>query len=230
MPDPVDGVYALEDWSNRWREGRAGWHLQGVHEMLSKYFTSEIVQGRTDLKIFVPLCGKAKDIKWMHDQGHRIVGVEFDETVVRELFAESGIEVASIEQIGGLQRFTSQDGRFKVYQGDFFLYKQEHESELMDGIWDRGSLVAINISDREKYASIITSAMASTCRYLLDTLVYDVSEYTGVPHCVANDDIRQLYDSKCEIKFLENRDALNERWKKQGMTRFEEYVHLLSLK
>ena len=69
MPDPVDGVYALEDWSNRWREGRAGWHLEGVHQMLSKYFASEIVQDRTDLKIFVPLCGKAKDLKWMHDQG-----------------------------------------------------------------------------------------------------------------------------------------------------------------
>ena len=40
--------------------------------------------------------------------------------------------------------------RFKVYQGDFFLYKQEFESELMDGIWDRGSLVAVNIADREK--------------------------------------------------------------------------------
>jgi len=230
MPDPVDGVYALEDWSNRWREGRAGWHLEGVHQMLSKYFASEIVQDRTDLKIFVPLCGKAKDLKWMHDQGHRIVGVEYDELVVRELFDEAGIAVASVEQIGGLQRFSSQDGRFTVYQGDFLLYKQEYESELMDGIWDRGSLVAINISDREKYASIITSAMSPTCRYLLDTLEYNVAEYTGVPHCVTNDEIRQLYDLKCEIKFLENRDALVERWKKQGMTRFEENVHLLSRK
>lgn len=230
MPDPVDGVYGLEDWSNRWREGRAGWHLEGVHQMLAKYFANEIVQDRTDLKIFVPLCGKAKDLKWMHDQGHRIVGVEFDELVVRELFDEAGIALASVEKIGGLQRFSSQDGRFKVYQGDFFLYKQEYESELMDGIWDRGSLVAVNISDREKYASIITSAMSPTCRYLLDTLEYNVAEYTGVPHCVTNDEIKHLYDSKCEIKFLENRDALVERWKKQGMTRFEENVHLLARK
>ena len=43
--------------------------------------------------------------------GHRIVGVEFDELVVRELFDEAGIAVASVEQIGGLQRFSSQDGR-----------------------------------------------------------------------------------------------------------------------
>ena len=69
MPDPADGVYALEDWSNRWREGRAGWHLEGVHKMLEKYFLLRIVDGRTDLRIFVPLCGKARDLKWMFDQG-----------------------------------------------------------------------------------------------------------------------------------------------------------------
>jgi len=229
MPDPVDGVYALEDWSNRWREGRAGWHAEEIHKMLSKYFPL-VVDGRTNLKIFVPLCGKTKDIKWMYDQGHRIVGVEFDEQVVRELFDEAGIPIASTEQIGGLQRFSSEDGRFKVYQGDFFLYKQEYETERMDGVWDRGSLVAVNIADREKYASILTSAMSPTCRYLLDTLEYDVSEYTGVPHCVTVDEIKQLYEDKCEIKELERRDAMVERWRKQGLSKFEEKVHLLTLK
>ena len=75
MPIPKDGVYALEDWSNRWREGRAGWHLGDVHKMLAKHF-DKVVDGRTDVKIFVPLCGKAKDLKWMFDQGKRIIGLE----------------------------------------------------------------------------------------------------------------------------------------------------------
>jgi len=229
MPDPADGVYSLEDWSNRWREGRAGWHNDGVHKTLAKYF-NVVADGRTDLKIFVPLCGKAKDLKWMHDQGHRIVGVEFDEQVVRELFDEAGIAIASIDQVGGLQRFSNADGRFKVYQGDFFLYKQEFESELMDGVWDRGSLVAVNIADRQKYASIMLSALSPTCRYLLDALEYDVSEYTGVPHCLTGDEIEQLYGANCDIEHLERADRLEDRWKKQGLTKFEECVYLITPK
>ena len=72
--------------------------------------------------------------------------------------------------------------------------------------------------------------MSPTCRYLLDTLEYDVSEYTGVPHCVTVDEIKQLYEDKCEIKELERRDAMVERWRKQGLSKFEEKVHLLTLK
>ena len=68
MPDPADGVYALEDWSNRWREGRAGWHRDGVNPMLEKHF-DRLVDGRTHpLRIFVPLCGKTVDLKWMFDR------------------------------------------------------------------------------------------------------------------------------------------------------------------
>ena len=44
--------------------------------------------------------------------GHKIIGVEFDETTVKELFEESGIEIAKIEQKGGLQLFASHDDRY----------------------------------------------------------------------------------------------------------------------
>lgn len=229
MPDPKDGVYSLDDWSNRWLEGRAGWHLDGVHKMLAKYF-EKLVDGRSNLKIFVPLCGKAKDMKWMFDQGHQIVGVEFDERVVRELFHENQLTLADVKEMGGMKLFSSTDGRFKVYQGDFFLFKKEFEPECMNGIWDRGSLVAINVSDRERYASIILSVMAPNCRYLLDTLEYDVSEYVGVPHCVTDPEIHALYESHCGIDRLERRDALVDRWKTQGLSKFEEKVDLIMLK
>lgn len=230
MPDPVDGVYALEDWSNRWREGRAGWHRDCVNPMLEKHF-DRLVDGRTHpLRIFVPLCGKTVDLKWMFDRGHIVIGLEFDEAVVRELYQESEVEIARVEKRGELQLFTNGDGRLKVYQGDFFEYKREFESDPMDGIWDRGSLVAVNVADREKYVSIVTSTMAPTCRYLLDTLEYDLSQYTGVPHSTTDEDIRLLYESRCNIEPLERKDALVERWKKQGLTWFDEKVHLITPK
>jgi thiopurine S-methyltransferase len=108
--DIKGGVNALEDWSARWREGRSGWHLGDVNQLLTKHFDI-MIDGRTDIQIFVPLCGKTKDLKWMHDQGHRIVGVEFDEQVVRELFSESDFSIETVEEHGALKLFKTKDER-----------------------------------------------------------------------------------------------------------------------
>ena len=46
--------------------------------------------------------------------GHRIVGVEYDEKVVKELFEESQIEVAEVKEMGGLKLYSSADGRCRL--------------------------------------------------------------------------------------------------------------------
>jgi len=224
----VAGVNSLDDWSQRWREKNTGWHLSDVNPILAQHF-DKVVNGRSNLKIFVPLCGKTKDFKWMFQQGHRVVGVEFDELTVRELFQESDVKIATEQIMGDLKLFASHDQRFKVYVGDFFAFKLDFEKELCDAVWDRGSLVAVNVADREKYVAIMKSIMSSSCRYLLDTLEYDLAEYIGTPHSVSEAEIVTLYND-CEVTFLSKLDALNERWRSNGLTRFEEKAHLITKK
>lgn len=245
---PRTGVNSLEDWSNKWREGVTGWHLKEVNPLLIKHFDL-LTDGRQNVSAFVPLCGKSVDLKWIHERGHRVIGLEFDAKVVEELFAESGIAVAEVTKCGELQMFSNRDQSFRVYQGDFFAFRPEFESGPFDAIWDRAALVAINLSDRCCYVSIMKSVMAPSCRYLLATVDYDTSEYTGPPHAFSEEALQNLFtpstslsntrvnfeqstsDSNgptiLQLSFVEKMDALVERRKQMGLTHFDETVHVV---
>jgi len=162
-----------------------------------------------------------------------------------------------------------------VYAGDFFAFGSKFESSPFDAVWDRAALVAINVSDRSRYVSIMKSVMGPSCRYLLATVDYDTSEYIGPPHALTEEDLRQLFtrntsesesqsstgsesttesestsesqsttesectsdsvlsattDSSLQIMFVEKVDALVERRKQVGLTRFDESIHVVSWK
>jgi len=87
-----------------------GWHLKEVNPLLVKHFHL-LVDGRKNVSVFVPLCGKSVDLKWIHDRGHRVIGLEFDEKVVEELFLESGISVAAVTKCADLKMFSNEDRR-----------------------------------------------------------------------------------------------------------------------
>ncbi|CAN7989162.1 unnamed protein product, partial [Ixodes hexagonus] len=48
-----------------------------------------ILAGKRDAQVFVPLCGKALELKWFYEKGHRVVGVEVVEDPVRAFFDEN---------------------------------------------------------------------------------------------------------------------------------------------
>ncbi len=41
-------------------------------------------------RVFVPLCGKSRDMLWLVGAGHSVVGVELSSTAVEAFFAEAG--------------------------------------------------------------------------------------------------------------------------------------------
>ncbi|KAL1472994.1 hypothetical protein MTO96_022577 [Rhipicephalus appendiculatus] len=79
-------------WLSQWKEGGATWQQQGVTKLLED--NKEVVlAGKTRAQVFIPLCGKAHELKWFADMGHRVVGVEFIEECVREYFAENDLKL-----------------------------------------------------------------------------------------------------------------------------------------
>ena len=51
----------------------------------------ELAAGST---VLVPLCGKAHDLAFLAERGHRVVGVELSEIAVRAVFSEHEFEVS----------------------------------------------------------------------------------------------------------------------------------------
>ncbi|XP_014680650.1 PREDICTED: thiopurine S-methyltransferase-like, partial [Priapulus caudatus] len=47
---------------------------------------------RSDLKVFVPLCGKSADVHWLSTLGYQVLGVECSEIAVKAFFEEQNIQ------------------------------------------------------------------------------------------------------------------------------------------
>ncbi|XP_059206116.1 probable thiopurine S-methyltransferase isoform X2 [Centropristis striata] len=226
----ADRVMALGEWEERWQEDRIGFHQSSVHKMLENNI-DKVLAGRTGVRFFFPLCGKAVDMKWLADMGHSVVGVEISEKAIKQFFEENNMTYSEepVPAIPGAKVYKSSERNISLYQCDLFNFSSSIDGDF-GAIWDRGSLVAINPRDREKYATLIISLMAKDCRYLLDTLLYNPELYQGPPFLVPDDQVNSLFGNSCDIEQLQSLDALTERHRGWGLDYLTENIHLITPK
>jgi len=227
----AEQVLALGDWEQRWEEGRIGFHQPNVHKLLEKH-VDKVVAGRAGVRFFFPLCGKAVDMKWLADLGHAVVGVEISERAIRQFYEENNMTYTEepVAAVPGAKVYKSSEKNISLYNCDLYDFSRSVEGQF-GAVWDRGSLVAINPRDRERYAALITSLMADDCRYLLDTLLYNPELYTGPPFFVPDEQIRRLFGESCDIELLQSvEDILEERHRRWGIDYLTERLHLITPK
>merc|ERR550534_534683 len=79
-----------EDWNTSWKNNReAGWHMDGVNPSLLNHLDKLIKKENST--VFIPMCGKSVDMKFLADKGHTIVGVEYSTLGVEGFFKEHSI-------------------------------------------------------------------------------------------------------------------------------------------
>ncbi|XP_041665365.1 probable thiopurine S-methyltransferase isoform X1 [Cheilinus undulatus] len=230
LSSQANRVMAVGEWEERWQEDRIGFHQPNVHKMLEAH-VDKVVAGRTGVRFFFPLCGKAVDMKWLADMGHSVVGVEISEKAIKQFFEENNMTYSeeAVPGIPGAKVYKGSERNISLYQCDLFNFSSAIGGQF-GAIWDRGSLVAISPKDREKYAALIISLMAKDCRYLLDTLLYNPELYSGPPFFVPDEQVHSLYGSSCDIELLQSVDALTDRTRNWGLDFLTENVHLITLK
>ncbi|XP_072854773.2 thiopurine S-methyltransferase isoform X2 [Pogona vitticeps] len=223
-------VVTEEEWLAKWQTKNIGFHMEQGHPFLRKYLDL-LLNGRKGLKIFFPLCGKTIEMKWLADLGHHVVGVEISESALKEFFAEQNLSFSeeTVPQIPGAKLFKSTSGNISLYCCSIYDLTSTVTGKV-DGIWDRGSLVAVNPSQRERYSQLILSLMNENCRCLLVTCLYDPSKHKGPPFYVSDSEVKSLFGKHCEIKCLEKKDSLSERPKQWGLDSFWEVIYVLMLK
>uniref|UniRef100_A0A3B4BA76 thiopurine S-methyltransferase n=1 Tax=Periophthalmus magnuspinnatus TaxID=409849 RepID=A0A3B4BA76_9GOBI len=173
MSNPQENQFTnLEEWVTSWEKGQTGFHEINIDKVLA---------GRTGVKFFFPLCGKAVDMKWLADMGHTVVGVEISEKAIREFFEESKMSYSEepVPTIPGAKVFRNTEKTVSLYQCDISSFSSSLEGQF-GAIWDRGAFVVINLKDRAKYAALMVSLMAPDCRFLLDTMLYNPERYSGI--------------------------------------------------
>src|SRR5690606_15424536 len=103
-------------WHDRWASNQLGWHEQDFNPLLLANFRRLAVP--TGGRVFVPLCGKTRDIAWLLQQGYRVAGSELSEIAVQQLFAELGVQ-PQLTHGDGLLCYSA--AGLDVFVGDIFM-------------------------------------------------------------------------------------------------------------
>lgn len=187
-------------WHERWDSGRVGFHEGAANGLLVKHFkqTFEMPGAR----VFLPLCGKTRDIAWLLGEGYRVVGAELSETAVRQLFEE--LEVApSISSVGKLKRFSATE--IDVFAGDIFELDRAALGEVTV-TYDRAALVALPAAMRRRYAAHLAT-ITNAAPQFLNTLDYDQSRMDGPPFTLDLDEVRACHGERYEISRIDRIDV-----------------------
>lgn len=186
-------------WHNKWESNEIGFHEGEPNALLLRHFSAlDLAPGA---RLFVPLCGKSRDVHWLLAQGHAVVGAELSRLAIEQLFAELGLE-PQITDAGPLERFTA--GALTVFVGDIFDLDRHTLGEVR-AVYDRAALVALPTPMRERYAAHL-AALTHHARQLLITLDYEPSLLAGPPFPVTEHELRRLYGEAYHLTRLETHE------------------------
>ena len=75
-------------WHERWQQNQLGFHESEANSLLVAHF--DALSLAPNSRVFVPLCGKTRDIAWLLSKGHRVVGIELSQLAIEQLFTDLG--------------------------------------------------------------------------------------------------------------------------------------------
>lgn len=211
-------------WIERWERGQTGFHQDQVNGYLTRHWAR--VNAHAGSRVLVPLCGKSKDMLWLAEQGHEVLGVELSQIAVDAFFLENG-----------LAREASDHGSFKVSRGasisvwcgDFFDLARD-DVQGIPCVYDRASLVALPPEMRRRYAQQFVELLPSGARVLLITFEYPQREMRGPPFSVSSAEVAELYQGAFDIEQLEETDILAESHalRARGLSELVEKSYLMT--
>lgn len=207
-------------WINAWNEGRTNFHKQDYHEKLTEYFPQ--LNPKEGQKVLVPLCGKSKDLLWLHRLNLNVHGIELHDQAVESFFAENGLSSVQKTQDKDFTQYSHKN--IVINCGDFFKFNEKNN---YDFIYDRASLVALPALMRKDYAQVIKQSLKVGGKYLLIVYEYDQSKLDGPPFSVDANEIHELYEDQFTIKLMESQRLTNEGPRFSALESFKQKIYIL---
>ena len=190
-------------------ESKDVWTKNASDRELIKFY-DVITNGKENLSVFLPLCGKTEVLLYFAEKGHRVVGIEWSEVAVKMFFQENNLSYScQTRNISGtdIPVFTANEKDITIYCANIFSFENENLGGF-DCICDHASIGALSKDDHAKYANIMTAFTKPGGRMLLSIFDYDYSEHPFPPFAVTQKEVTSLYSSSFEIpKVLQELDA-----------------------
>ncbi len=212
-------------WLERWVHEETGFHQDEINPYLRQYWPT--LQLTPHSEVFVPLCGKSHDMRWLREQGHAVLGVELSPIAVQAFFEENNETPQQITD----KKFTRyQANDMGILLGDFFDLSQDDLAQT-SAVFDRASIVALPSKTRQRYVQHLVNILPPATQILLITFDYPQAEMTGPPFAISPDEVKTLYQPHAEIRLLSQKNILadNVRFQERGLSQLHERVYLLTL-
>jgi len=187
-------------WHRRWRKNEIAFHEGNGNLLLVRHFDE--LCGEQVGRVFLPLCGKTRDIGWLMSRGKHVAGSELSETAVEQLFKDLDVKPERSD-LGKLTRYTA-DG-IDIFVGDIFDLSADVLGSV-DVVYDRAALIALPAAMRPRYAAHLMKLTNIAPQFLL-TFEYDQNLMDGPPFSVTEEEIRRCYDERCDLKRIVSVDV-----------------------
>lgn len=213
-----------EFWLQRWRRGEIGFHLDQPNPRLVAHWSALALPAAA--RVLVPLCGKSRDLAWLAERGHHVIGVELSSIAVTDFFRE---QLAPSHPLPGPSRWGNFDryrtGNLEILCGDCFDLERSLVGPL-GAVYDRAALVALPEPLRQRYVRLLTELLPSGAQMLLVTFDYPQAEMAGPPFSVGPNAVQALYGAHFAIELLASADILDAepRFRQRGLRRLHEHV------
>ncbi len=213
-------------WLERWEREEIGFHQNEFNSYLRQYWDElHLAPGSV---VFVPLCGKSRDMLWLREHGYHVLGVELSAIAAQAFFKENGYSPQHINR-NKFDDYTANG--ISILCGDFFDLSKDDLAKV-SAVYDRASLIALPPEMRVRYVRHLVNILPPATQILLITVDYPQSEMQGPPFSVATDEVEALYREYAGVRLLAQHDVLaqNPRFQERGLTRLQESIFLLTLR
>lgn len=184
-------------WHARWTANQIGFHEGKPNVHLEAHL--DRLRLAPGARLFLPLCGKTRDIAWLLARGFRVAGAELSPLAVAQLFEELGV-APEIVPAGPLELHRAPG--LDIFVGDIFTLSA-HRLGAVDAVYDRAALVALPAPMRPLYAAHL-AAMTARAPQLLVCFTYDQALAEGPPFSVTADEVRALYGTAYRVERLDS--------------------------
>ena len=208
-------------WLERWAKHEIGFHQQRINDYLPEFWPQ--LQVQDDATVFVPLCGKSLDMRWLRERGHPVIGVEIARLACEEFFAEWKV-VPEVTRADKFERWSANG--VTVLCGDFFELQREDLVQVR-ATFDRAALIALPPQLRIRYVDHLRAILPSPEPLLLVAPEYDQATMKGPPFSVSETEVRTLFQGATVSKLasVDVTDAPEHaRFRERGLTQLIEQV------
>ena len=187
-------------WHQKWEKNEIAFHQSEANPLLVKYF-EELYLAKGS-RVFIPLCGKTRDIAWLLTNGYRVAGAELSNIAIEQLFAELGV-TPEVSSAGDLEHYSALD--IDIFVGDIFNLSA-HLLGPVNAVYDRAALVALPAAMRDRYTKHLMQ-MTDHAPQLLISYVYDQEAIDGPPFSISNEEVQRHYGNSYQLKQLASVDV-----------------------